>query len=69
MDLESPDVRATLDGNEQQGEDKKARAVSFSGFGDKVGALNIWSLTEHGPVRVDVYEEESFLGGGMKGLR
>ena len=25
--------------------------------------------TEHGPVRVDVYEEESFLGGGIKGLR
>jgi hypothetical protein len=27
------------------------------------------NLTEHSPVRVDVYEEESFLGVGMKGLR
>ena len=24
---------------------------------------------ENGPVRVNVYEEVSFLGGGMKGLR
>lgn len=40
--------------------------VSFSGIGDKVGDLNAFrNLTEHGPVRVDVYEEESFLGGGM----
>jgi hypothetical protein len=31
-----------------------------------VGSLNVLfrSLTEHSPVRDDVYEEESFLGGG-----
>jgi hypothetical protein len=42
----------------------------FSGIEDKVGGLDVlWSLTEHGLLRVNVYEEESFLGGGMKGLR
>jgi hypothetical protein len=36
---------------------------------DKIGGLSIFqNLTEHSPVRVDVYEEESSLGGGMKGL-
>jgi hypothetical protein len=35
-----------------------------------MGGLKVlWDLTEHGPVRVDVYEEESSLGGGMKDLR
>jgi hypothetical protein len=35
-----------------------------------MGGLSVfWNLTQHSPVRVDVYEEESFLGGGMKGLR
>lgn len=35
-----------------------------------MGGLNILqSLTEHGPILVDVYEEESILGGGMKDLR
>jgi hypothetical protein len=35
-----------------------------------MGGLNIiQNLTEHGPVRVDVYEKESFLDGGMKGLK
>jgi hypothetical protein len=35
-----------------------------------MGGLDVFqNLTEHGPVRVDVNEEESFLGGGMKGLR
>jgi hypothetical protein len=35
-----------------------------------MGGLNIFrNSIEHGPVRVDLYEEESFLGGGMKGLR
>ena len=38
----------------------------FSGIGGKIGGLHVLqNLTEHGPVRVDVYEEESFLGGGM----
>ena len=35
-----------------------------------MGGLDVlWTLTEHSPVRVDMYEEESFLGGGMKVLR
>jgi hypothetical protein len=35
-----------------------------------VDGLNVaQNLIEHGHVRVDVYKEESFLGGGMKGLR
>ena len=85
-DFESPDVRAPLDGNEQQGKDKKtttnpvshptksssaARVEShFSGIGDKTSGLDVsQSLTEHGPVRVNVYEEGSSLEGGMKGFR
>jgi hypothetical protein len=33
-----------------------------------VGGLNIfWNVTD--PVRVNMYEEESVLGRGMKGLR
>jgi hypothetical protein len=44
--------------------------VSFSGVGDKTGGLDVFqSLTEHGPVRVNVYEEGSSLEGGMKGFR
>jgi hypothetical protein len=39
-------------------------------MGDKVGGLDVlWSLAEHSAVRVYMYEEESFLGVGMKGLR
>jgi hypothetical protein len=35
-----------------------------------MGGLDIFqNLTEHCPVRVDVYEEGSSLGGGMKVLR
>ena len=44
--------------------------ISFSGIGEKVGCLNVlWNLTEHGPVRIDMYKEESFLGRGIKSLR
>jgi hypothetical protein len=44
--------------------------VSFSAIGEKMGGLKVLrDLTEHGPVRVDVYEEESSLGAGMKDLR
>jgi hypothetical protein len=36
----------------------------------KTGGLDVfWILTEHGPVRANVYEEESSLGGRMKGFR
>ena len=86
LNFESPDIRTTLDGNEQQGKDEKAttnpvshptksssaaRVEShFSGIGDKTSGLDVsQSLTEHGPVRVNVYEEGSSLGGGMKGFR
>jgi hypothetical protein len=35
-----------------------------------MGGLDVFrNLTEYGPVRVDMYEEGSSLGGGMKGLR
>jgi hypothetical protein len=35
-----------------------------------MGGLDVFqNLTENGPVRVDVYEEKSILGGGMKDLR
>ena len=44
--------------------------ASFSRMADKTGGLDVFrSLTRHGPGRVDVYEEESSLGGGMKGFR
>jgi hypothetical protein len=38
-------------------------------IGDKESDLDIlWSLTEHDSVRIDVYEEEPFLGREMKGF-
>jgi hypothetical protein len=66
LNLDSPHVRTTLDGNEQLGEHEKpmynpvglstaARMEShFSWVGDKVGNFNvIWSLRKEGPVGVN----------------
>jgi hypothetical protein len=52
----------------QQGGEQLPEWSLILWVGDKVGGFYIfWSLTEYGPVRVNIYEE--FLSGGMKGLR
>ena len=48
----------------------QAQLQEWGLIGNKVCGLDIpQSLTEHGTVRVYVYEEELFLGGGMEDLR
>lgn len=67
MDNESPNIRATLEGNKQQREDEKpvsnpvrlstAAIVEshFYGIGDKMDGVDIfWSLREQGPIGSDV---------------
>jgi hypothetical protein len=33
------------------------------------GLDHFWKVSEQGPLRVNVHEEDSFLGGELKGLR